>query len=92
MFFIEAIIKFCEIIAWVFQKILIPMSRLVFYLVIICLAIALITNLAGILGVVIFFIIFYYYVVGIIFVPPSNPLTITAIVPGQVPVPGSPTS
>ena len=60
-----------QAIVWTFQNVILPLTRLTFYLLIIAIGIALIGNLAGILGAIIFFIAFYYYVRGIIFVPPA---------------------
>ncbi len=68
--------KMIDLCAWVFKHILKPTIRLVFYLTMICLFIALVVNLAGILGAILFFVIFYYYVVGVIFVPPTVEMTI----------------
>jgi hypothetical protein len=59
-------------VVWTFQSILIPLSRLTFYLLIIAVFLAFIANLAGLLGAIIFFIVFYYYVRGIIFVKPAS--------------------
>jgi hypothetical protein len=64
--------KFIDLGAWLFTTIILPTARLVFYLTIICLFIALVVNLAGILGAILFFVVFYYYVVGVIFVPPTD--------------------
>jgi hypothetical protein len=64
--------KLLDTIVWFFQSVIMPTSRLVFYLLIIAMGIAIIANLAGILGAILFFIIFFYYVRGIIFVPPAN--------------------
>ena len=61
-----------QAVVWTFQTIIIPLSRLTFYLLIIAIALALVANLAGILGAIIFFIVFYYYVRGIIFVAPAG--------------------
>jgi hypothetical protein len=61
-----------QAIVWTFQTILIPLSRLTFYLLVIAIFLALIANLAGLLGAIIFFIVFYYYVRGILFVKPAN--------------------
>ena len=60
-----------QAIVWTFQTILIPLARLTFYLLVIAIFLALIANLAGLLGAIIFFIVFYYYVRGIIFVKPA---------------------
>ena len=60
-----------QVIVWTFQNILVPLGRLTFYLLIIAIFLALIANLAGLLGAIIFFIVFYYYVRGIIFVKPA---------------------
>ena len=62
-----------QAIVWTFQSILIPLARLTFYLLVIAIFLALIANLAGLLGAIIFFIVFYYYVRGIIFVKPATP-------------------
>ncbi len=64
--------KLIDACAWLFRVIIIPTARLVFYLTLICLFIALVVNLAGILGAILFFVVFYYYVVGVIFVPPTD--------------------
>ncbi len=61
-----------QAVVWTFQTILIPLSRLTFYLLVIAIFLALIANLAGLLGAIIFFIVFYYYVRGILFVKPAN--------------------
>ncbi len=63
-------VKVIDAIVWTFKNIIIPLTRLTFYLLIISLFMALIANLAGILGAIIFFIAFYYYVSGILFVEP----------------------
>ena len=68
--------KLIDACAWLFSVVIIPMARLVFYLTIICLFIALVVNLAGILGAILFFVVFYYYVVGVIFVPPTEVITL----------------
>ena len=60
-----------QAIVWTFKSILIPLARLTFYLLVIAIFLALIANLAGLLGAIIFFIVFYYYVRGIIFVKPA---------------------
>ncbi len=60
-----------QVIVWTFKSILVPLGRLTFYLLIIAIFLALIANLAGLLGAIIFFIVFYYYVRGIIFVKPA---------------------
>jgi hypothetical protein len=61
-----------QAIVWTFQNVLVPLGRLTFYLLIIAIFLALIANLAGILGAILFFIVFYYYVRGIIFVAPAG--------------------
>jgi hypothetical protein len=66
-----------------FQSVIIPMARLVFYLTIICFFVALVVNLAGILGAILFFVVFYYYVVGVIFVPPTDEIAL-AIAPPPI--------
>jgi hypothetical protein len=86
--FAPIFVKLLEGIVWTFQNIIIPLSRLVFYIMIICLPLALISNLAGIIGVILFFIIFYYYVIGIIFVPPTGTVNIATIQPGLTAQPG----
>jgi hypothetical protein len=63
-------VKVLDAIVWTFEKIIMPLTRLTFYLLVIALFMALIANLAGILGAIIFFIAFYYYVSGILFVEP----------------------
>jgi hypothetical protein len=61
-----------QAVVWTFQTILIPLARLTFYLLVIAIFLALLANLAGLLGAIIFFIVFYYYVRGIIFVKPAT--------------------
>lgn len=63
-------VKLIDAIVWTFKSIIIPLTRLTFYLLVIALFMALVANLAGILGAIIFFIAFYYYVSGILFVEP----------------------
>lgn len=70
-----------------FKHIIIPMSRLVFYLTLICLFVALVVNLAGIIGAILFFVVFYYYVVGVIFVPPTDEMAMAMTINPTVPVP-----
>jgi hypothetical protein len=62
--------KLLDAFVWFVQSVVIPSSRLVFYLLVIGTGLAIVANLAGILGAILFFVIFFYYVRGIIFAPP----------------------
>ncbi len=63
--------KGIEGVSFVATKVLIPLAKLSLYIVLLCLAFSIISNLAGILGLIIFMVIFYYYVKGIIFIEPN---------------------
>ena len=63
--------KGIEGVSFVATKVIIPLAKLSLYIVLLCLAFSIISNLAGILGLIIFMVIFYYYVKGIIFIEPN---------------------
>jgi hypothetical protein len=60
-----------EVIVRIFQYFIIPVSKYIFYFMVICFALTLIGNLAGIFGFIVFIIVFYYYVKGILFIQPN---------------------
>jgi hypothetical protein len=52
-------------------KAIIPLCKLSLYILLVCLAFSILSNLAGIIGLIIFMVVFYYYVKGIIFIQPN---------------------
>ncbi len=64
-FFIKAII-------YVTKKIIIPLIKFSLYLMAICFVFCVISNLAGLFGLIIFMVVFYYYVKGIIMIEPGG--------------------
>jgi hypothetical protein len=57
--------------SFVIRKVIIPLAKLSLYIVLLCLAFSILSNLAGIIGLIVFMAIFYYYVKGIIFIQPN---------------------
>ncbi len=69
-------------------KLIIPLIKFMTYVMAVCFIFCVISNLAGLFGLIIFMMVFYYYVKGIIFIEPGgggtgSPLqAINAMMPG----------
>lgn len=53
-------------------KIIIPLIKFMTYVMAVCFIFCVISNLAGLFGLIIFMFVFYYYVKGIIFIEPGG--------------------
>jgi hypothetical protein len=54
------------------KKIMIPLIKIMTYVMAVCFVFCVISNLAGLFGLIIFMMVFYYYVKGIIFIEPGG--------------------
>ena len=64
-FFIKGVI-------YVVVKIIIPLIKFSLYIMAICFVFCVISNLAGLFGLLLFMVVFYYYVKGIIMIEPGG--------------------
>jgi hypothetical protein len=53
-------------------QIMIPLIKIMTYVMAVCFVFCVISNLAGLFGLIIFMMIFYYYIKGIIFIEPGG--------------------
>jgi hypothetical protein len=63
---------FIKAIVYLVKKIIIPLIKFALYIMAICFVFCVISNLAGLFGLILFMVVFYYYVKGIIMIEPGG--------------------
>ncbi len=59
-------------VMYVTSKIVVPLIKFMTYIMAVCFVFCVVSNLAGLFGLIIFMFIFYYYIKGIIFIEPGG--------------------
>lgn len=59
-------------VMYVTSKIVVPLIKFMTYIMAVCFVFCVVSNLAGLFGLILFMFIFYYYIKGIIFIEPGG--------------------